>query len=96
MGFDPMDSPPEDYGSDRYDYVEIQGFPGEPDVMVKTLWFLNLITDTCPDCRANVFLRWLLTDSPRDLDLQHMRLAWDVTIAHDESCPTLLKLEERA
>lgn len=73
---DPMDTPPVDFGSDRYDYVELIGAPegvspeGEP-------WFEQLVAEPCPDCRANVFIRWLADDS------------WQVTLAHDDGCPVL-------
>jgi hypothetical protein len=84
---DPMDMPPEDHGSDRYDYVEIDAPPG-----VRPLgeWFDQLLADPCADCRANVFLRWQGA-TPDDAWL---RESWYVTLAHDETCPSLLKHEE--
>jgi hypothetical protein len=78
----PMDTPPEDHGSDRYDYVEIDAPPG-----IRPLgeWFDQLIADPCPDCRANVFLLWG-GSTPDDA---WRREAWHVTLAHDDTCPSL-------
>lgn len=78
---DPMDTPPTDYGSDRYDYIEIIAPAGiRPDGE----WFERLCTDPpCQDCRANIFVRW--TGGPTD-----HALSWDVKIAHDETCPFMI------
>lgn len=69
------DIPSTDHGSDRYDYIEIQA----PDDIPPPAW-LTADYMPCPDCRANVFLRWA--------DEQ-----WHVTIAHDDSCPSLAERE---
>lgn len=49
-----MDRPPQgDHGSDRYDYIEING----PEDVPLPEW----LTDDwmpCMDCRANAFLKW--------------------------------------
>jgi hypothetical protein len=73
---DPLDHPPTDHGSDRYDYVEIVGAPA--DVQPKGEWFDRLLAEACPDCRANVFITW----APQQA------ASWTVQIAHDETCPT--------
>lgn len=48
-----MDEPPADYGSDRYDYIEIQSPGGERPPQ----WLLDSSLEACSDCRPNVFLR---------------------------------------
>lgn len=73
-----MDVPPVDHGSDRYDYIEIEG---PPEVMPSSE-LLAMCADPCPDCRANVFLRW----SPQ---------GWERTVAHDETCPAMTAMEGR-
>ncbi len=49
-----MDRPPTDFGSDRYDYIEIDG----PPEMMPPSELLASCLEACSDCRANVFLRW--------------------------------------
>jgi hypothetical protein len=84
---DPMDALPADHGSDRYDYVESQGGPEDAEErLVGVPWFEALIAEPCPDCRANVFLRWV-GDAEGDPSL---RFNWHVTYAHDETCPAVL------
>lgn len=76
---DPMDRPPLDYGSDRFDYVEVEA---PADVTPSGPWLDRLLAAPCMDCRANVFLRWMHLDkTPDDPD------GWYVTIAHDSGCP---------
>lgn len=82
---DPLDRPPVDHGSDRYDYVEITGVP--EGVVPRGGWLDALMIEACPDCRANVFLRYL--GEGRHLNDGS---SWDVTIAHDDTCPTGAKL----
>lgn len=79
---DPLDSPPADHGSDRYDYVEVQG---PADIAPAGEWFTQLLKEACPDCRANVFLRFI--DGKYE-PLKGPHPHWDVTIAHDDTCPT--------
>jgi len=84
---DPMDLPPPDHGSDRYDYVEIEEAPA--DVQPRGDWFERLLKQACPDCRANLFVRWLPDGSglpPHPY--------WAVKIAHDDTCPTLARMEQ--
>lgn len=72
-----MDEPPSDFGSDRYDYIEVQAPTGvEPPASL-----LHDSLEACGDCRANVFLRW---DGA----------TWHRTIAHDDTCPTLARIEK--
>lgn len=77
---DPLDSPPEDWGSDRYGYIELQFAPGveprDPPVSV-----LREYDPPCMDCNANLFLRF---------DGRH----WAATTAHDDCCPTLARIEQ--
>lgn len=57
-------SPPSDYGSDRFDYVEIDAPTGTPPP--------DWLTDEympCQDCRANLFLRW--TGTGWDVTIAH-------------------------
>lgn len=79
---DNMDKPPVDHGSDRYDYVEIIGAP--LGVAPHGEWFDRLLAEACPDCRANVFITWVVGEDP----------PWSVKIAHDDGCPTLAKIEQ--
>lgn len=72
-----MDQPPTDYGSDRYDYIEIQA----PEGVNPPAWLLEQSLAACGDCRANVFLR--LANN-----------GWHRTVAHDETCPTLARMEK--
>jgi hypothetical protein len=79
-----MGTPPADHGSDRYDYVEVQAPPGARPI---GQWWDDLIAAPCPDCRANVFARWLGSDSVQRRF--NDRINWDITIAHDETCPAI-------
>jgi hypothetical protein len=81
---DPMDRPPVDYGSDRYDYVELIGAP--PGVAPHGQWWERMLAMPCPDCRANLFAKWAPDRLP---------YPWDVTIAHDDGCPRLRAIEEK-
>lgn len=83
MAPDPMDTPPVDHGSDRYDYVELIGAP--PGVAPHGQWWERMLAMPCPDCRANIFATW---------DADALPYPWRVEIAHDESCPNLRKVEE--
>lgn len=74
---DPLDTPPVDHGSDRHGYVEVQG-PMGSDIWPEPP--RHLYVNACPDCLANVFLRW---------DGAH----WHRTVAHDDGCPTLATIE---
>lgn len=74
-----MDSPPEDFGSDRYDYIEIQA----PEGMDPPDQLLLDSLESCGDCRANVFIQWDATAG-----------AWHRTIAHDDGCPTMAAIEK--
>ena len=57
-------APPDDYGSDRYDYIEV-------DAPVGMTVPPELVSDpACMDCRANVFLR-------SDGDRWHRKVAHD-------------------
>lgn len=51
---DPMDVPPADHGSDRYDHIEIAA----PDGMTPPAELLASSLEACGDCRANVFIEW--------------------------------------
>lgn len=51
--------------------VEIQA----PPEMSPPSWLLQQSLDPCPDCRANVFLKW----NPEQ--------GWHRTVAHDATCP---------
>lgn len=83
---DPMDRPPADHGSDRYDYIEIESpFELQPEGP----WWDAIVAQPCSDCRANVFVKWGNTNYPRG-----DKRAWHVVVAHDDSCPRLLA-EER-
>lgn len=75
MSDDPMDRPPVDHGSDRYDYVEMIGAP--EGIQPHGEWFDQLLATPCSDCRANVFITWAPDESP----------PWTVEIAHDATCP---------
>lgn len=79
---DPMDVPPADHGSDRYDYVELIGAP--EGVAPHGSWWDRYLTAACPDCRANVFATYdpSLTGPP-----------WRIEIAHDDGCPSLAATE---
>lgn len=85
MMSDPMDSPPTDHGSDRYDYVEVSYKGDLPETFELVPWVLRLWDQPCLDCRANVFMHY---NGPEggDVDDRHN---WLVTIAHDDGCPSL-------
>jgi hypothetical protein len=72
MTGDPLDRPPADYGSDRYDYIEVSSPPGVTAPAPPLELYEH---PSCLDCRANLFLRW---------DGSH----WHRTVAHDDGCPT--------
>lgn len=75
---DPLDHPPADHGSDRYGYVELTYAAG---VSLRPRPPEALVDSLrCPDCLSNLFLHW---DG----------LRWLSTVAHDEGCPTLARLE---
>jgi hypothetical protein len=89
---DPMATPPTDHGSDRYDYVEVINAP--PGVAPAGLWVDRIVDEPCPDCRANVFIRYAEPDAtwPKsqgwtDKDGH----TWYVAIAHDETCDIPLR-----
>lgn len=91
---DPMDTPPKDYGSDRYDYVEVIGAP-EGQTPAGLQWFDALLRDgVCPDCRANLFVYWR-TDEQIAAGVAAGASAsrWAYRVAHDDGCPTLAKIE---
>ncbi len=78
---DPLDTPPVDHGSDRYDYVEVNA----PGLLTPSgAWWNAVLAQPCPDCRANVFIYW----TGLGLKSQHDPQSWRITIAHDETCPT--------
>lgn len=81
---DPMDSPPADHGSDRYDYVEVINAP--PGVAPHGEWWERMLAMPCPDCRANVFATYQPEVAPP-------QMPWSVQIAHDEGCPALARIE---
>lgn len=74
---DPLDVPPADHGSDRHGYVEVQWVAGFGHPDPPPE---VLAGATCEDCLPNLFLRW---DGHR----------WHRTVAHDDSCPGLARLE---
>lgn len=90
---DPLDSPPADHGSDRYNYVELSNAPEgvlPPDRLVD-----HLLDKACQDCNPNLFFRWVPDGESTEglwswLDAHGH--TWDVTIAHDEGCPTYKRL----
>lgn len=86
---DPLDTPPADYGSDRYDYIEIQDAP--PGYRPLGQWWDMFIAAPCGDCRANVFAKWVGQDS---IDAWRPQ-GWKITVAHDDNCPTLTRLEQQ-
>lgn len=83
-----MDHPPVDHGSDRYDYIEVEAPPG---IAPTGDWYRQLVAwDGCGDCRANIFLRYLDTEHPGDpSDVS----SWHITVAHDDACPFLARME---
>jgi len=107
---DPLDTPPVDHGSDRFDYVEVQAPDGVRPIGE---WWDRLIETPCPDCRANVFAKFIppvcyddhgpgphahlmtnLSTPWKSLyDAMTDRQAWDLRVAHDESCPMLKRIE---
>lgn len=89
-----MDRVPADYGSDRYNAVEMSGAPEgvfPPDRMVD-----QMLATACADCNPNLILRWVdpeepITDPPNDwVDVHGQR--WHLTVAHDDGCPTYARL----
>lgn len=80
----PMDSPPADHGSDRYDYVEITAPPGIRPIGE---WWDGLLMVPCLDCRANLFVKFLGADHEANRAFEQD--AWHITCAHDENCPTM-------
>lgn len=87
---DPMDTPPADHGSDRFDYVEIT-YPAGIDEPPLPFW-LTPDWAPCQDCRANAFLRWAepIGDASSRLNAGH----WVLTVAHSDTCPTLAQREK--
>lgn len=85
---DPMDTPPVDHGSDRYDYIEVDSPSGD---LPSGLWWEEAQAEACPDCRANLFVKW--TPLARSTDPADAR-NWTMTTAHDPSCPWLAKHEQ--
>lgn len=48
----------------------------------------NQRSPNCPDCHANVHVKWLATDlNPAD------RNAWGITVLHDVGCPSFKAME---
>ena len=86
MSTDPMDTPPVDYGSDRYDYVELIGAP--PGVQPHGEWWDKLLAEPCPDCRANVFVYWRTDEQiAKGVEAGASVSRWSYRVAHDETCP---------
>ncbi len=75
-----MSRPPADHGSDRYGYVEYSGAP--EGVKPPDTLVNKAIVDACQDCNPNLFFRWVRPH------------VWALTIAHDDSCPTLARIEQ--
>lgn len=73
----------DDHGSDRYDYVELIDAGGR---VPSGEWFESLLNEACLDCRANVFLTYVGGEP-------EVRSSWRVTIAHDETCPAMTRIE---
>lgn len=84
---DPMDRPPADFGSDRYDYVEVVGAPA--DIAPYGVWLTRLLAEPCPDCRANLFIHWR---PDGDGNTEQQPSHWFVQIAHDDGCPAYARL----
>lgn len=90
---DPLDSPPVDHGSDRYNYVEVQNAPEgvlPPDHLVD-----HCLAMACQDCNPNLFFRWTPPGESTEerwswLDVHGH--TWVVEVAHDEGCPTYKRL----
>jgi hypothetical protein len=78
---DPMDTPPEDYGSDRYNSIELVGAPPgvEPEPALVS-WYDR---HGCLDCNPN-FVYHYRPASPS---------GWHVQVAHDDGCPSLAQHE---
>lgn len=68
-----------DHRPDLYDLIEIEGPPDQPLPRWLTADYVP-----CQDCRANLFLRW-----------NERGAVWEYTIAHDDGCPFLAKIEGR-
>lgn len=71
------DEVPKDHGTDRFDYIEIDG----PHDVTRPEWLTPGYV-ACQDCRANLFLKWMADEN-----------RWHVTVAHDEGCPELARHE---
>jgi hypothetical protein len=84
---DPMDSPPDDHGSDRFDYAEVDAPEGVGDP--RGAWFEAIMAEPCADCRANVFFRWIGSGTGLYPNDPSIRYNWSVTVAHDDGCPRL-------
>lgn len=67
-----------DHRPDLYDRIEIEA---PHDVELPT--WVTFEWMPCQDCRANAFFRW------RGAPVHE----WDLTIAHDDGCPTLAAIE---
>lgn len=94
MNDNPMDRPPVDHGSDRYDYVELIGAP--EGVQPSGEWWDALLREACPDCRANVFVYWRTDEQiAKGVEQGVSASRWSYQIAHDDGCPTLARLEEK-
>jgi hypothetical protein len=76
-----IDRPPDDHGSDRYDYVEISGPKDAP----LPEW-LTADWQPCQDCRANAFLSWI--------HVWQGGGRWHLTVAHDDGCPVLAEQDD--
>lgn len=82
---DPMDALPPDYGSDRYDAIAISA---PADVEPAGAWWDWLVAHPCEDCRPNIFGDYA-GGSPTDPG------SWHFKIAHDNTCPTLRRIEQQ-
>lgn len=89
---DPLDAPPVDHGSDRYDYVEIDA---PYNIVPGGEWWTELLAEGCPDCRANVFAK-LIHVPPPTFNAAKPRVVtrecWQISLAHDATCPNADKL----
>lgn len=89
---DAMDTLPVDHGSDRYGHVE---YSGAPEGVVPTgLMVDRMLAIACEDCNPNLFLRWAECDDPeRPGWIDANGNCWQLTIAHDDTCPRYAQLE---
>lgn len=69
----------ENHRPDLYDRVELSWPSGLAACPALPSW-LTVDVMPCPDCRANLFLRW--SDGE-----------WFSTVAHDDGCPFLASVE---